>query len=120
VLATLYWTALGLAGALILAVVVLLASVLGPRFPTEDDLPTLPESYSYGDPSPGCGSGGCFVTVVATPDDGVVPDTSQLTGQARDDCRAHGWLDRRKQCTSVTVHPGGDITVSVMIHDLGK
>ncbi|GAA1919783.1 hypothetical protein [Nocardioides hwasunensis] len=111
-----------LAVAAVLGVVVLLASILGPQFPTEGHFPDLPDDYSYaGEADRGCGSGGCFLSLaVDSPDDAETGSLADALALRADDCRANGLLDRRKRCTGVSSDADGDVVISVMIHDLGK
>ena len=108
------------AAAGVVALVLVVASLTGPQFPSEEDLPDLPAGYSYAEPERGCGSGGCFleVAVVApegrTPADAVAELDDQVSG-----CRAHGLLDRRRRCTDVAVLGRDTVTISVQLRDVG-
>lgn len=106
--------------ALLLGLSVLAASLLGAPTPAED-LPTLPDGYALGAPESGCGSGGCFLVADASGPPGVPGDEvaeslrATVTG-----CRANGWIDRRRLCTSVVRSVEGQVQVAVMLHELGR
>jgi hypothetical protein len=118
-------TAVGFAAAFVLvfvlAVAVVAASMIGPQFPDREDLPALPDGYEMGEPTEGCGSGGCYLEAVVEPPPGTDPaDAARTLGGIPTGCSANGLLDRRQRCTGVTISPTGRLAVSVQIHDLGK
>lgn len=110
-----------LAAAGVVALVVAVASLTGPQFPSEEHLPDLPPGYSYAEPERGCGSGGCFLEVaVVVPEDLAATEAVAELDAAVSGCRAHGLLDRRSRCTGVAVLGRDTVTVSVQLRDLGK
>lgn len=109
------------AAAGVVALVLVAASLGGPQFPSEEDLPELPMGYSYAEPARGCGSGGCFVEAEVVAPEGLTPTEALAElDVAVAGCRAHGLLDRRSRCTGVAVLGRDMLTVSVQLRDFGK
>lgn len=109
------------AAAGVVVLVLVLASLTGPQFPSEEDLPDLPAGYSYAEPERGCGSGGCYLEVAVVASEGRMPTEALAELDAAvSGCRAHGLLDRRSRCTGVAARGRDTVTVSVQLRDFGK